>query len=408
MNRDLQKKIGRLLVCGFEGTKAGDHARFLYRDLNIGNWIFFARNIEGYEQTAELSREIISETRQNNGDYPYMTIDQEGGIVSRFHGDLNTYPGAMACAAAGGPDLARKAAEVTARHIRSLGFNMNLAPVADINSNPDNPIVGSRSYGDTPEQVSRYALAAAEGYEAGGVIPVLKHFPGHGDTATDSHKDLPLINHPYPLLKERELVPFVKGIERGVPAIMVAHMLIPALDNSGVPASLSPGIITSLLREQMGFNGLVLTDCLEMQGVRKHYSTEQAVVMALKAGADMLFVSHTPEEQEKAAKTLYDEVMKGRLGESRIDWSLARLAEARRKILPGIEDELSPVPGWVGSTPDPELQQISRKSLTLIRENSFLNKGRLTDSDKTLILVMQRPEQFIGENTVSGGTPCSV
>ena len=261
-------------------------------------------------------------TRQQNGALPFMTIDQEGGIVSRLHGDLNTYPGAMASAALADEDAIEEAARITAGHLNSLGLNMNLAPVCDINSNSENPIIGPRSYGDDPEDVSRFALAAMRGYLAGGVVPVLKHFPGHGDSAEDTHLTLPQLPHSRELLEERELVPFVRGIRSGAPAIMLAHLIVRALDPDGLPASLSRKIIDGLLRSSsgssLGFRGLVLTDCLEMMAVQKHFTTEDAVLLALEAGADLIYISHTAEEQEKGCRAVYDALASGRIKESRI------------------------------------------------------------------------------------------
>ena len=405
MTRELQKKIGRLFVAGFDGTVPGEQARLLLEDLKIGNWILFARNVAGYGQLPELTRELIAKTRENNGAAPFMTLDQEGGVVSRLHGDLNTYPGAMASAAAAGPEAVMRAAEITAGHLRSLGLNMNLAPVADINSNPANPIVGSRSYGDSAEAVTRYALAAAAGYRKGGVIPVFKHFPGHGDTELDSHKTLPTLAHPAAVLENRELVPFQRGIEAGIPAIMVAHLLVPSLDDSGLPASLSHRMIEGLLRQKMGFRGLVLTDCLEMKGIRNHFTTGEAVVLAVQAGADLLFISHSAAEQEKGVKALHDAVASGKISESRIDESLGRREACRTDVFQDSEGTGQAVTGWTGTNPEPFLQDISRRSLTLLRDKGFLPSGGLPDSSETLILVIQRPEQFIGENTVSGGNP---
>ena len=398
----MQKKIGRLFVNGFTGTERTTQARFLVEELKIGNWIFFARNIESHEQAGELCRQMIQETQQYNGCFPFMTIDQEGGIVSRLHGDLNTYPGAMASAATSDLAAVKQAGRITATHLRSLGFNMNLAPCCDINSNPDNPIIGPRSYGDTPEVVSRFTEAVAQGYRDGGIVPVLKHFPGHGDTAVDSHLNLPLLPHTHELLENRELQPFIHNMHNA--AIMVAHILVPALDNSGLPASLSEQIIDHFLRHSLGFQGLVLTDCLEMNAVRNQYTSEEAVLLALKAGADLFFISHTVEEQEKGFRAVYDAVISGKIKEARIDQSLKRIRDCQERFLPHIADKPL-VLGWRGENPDPFLQEISKKSITLIRNKAFLPSGGLPDSAETLILVLQRPEQFIGENTVSGGNP---
>lgn len=405
MDKDLLKKAGRMLVCGFDGLEPGEHARTAARELLIGHWILFARNIRDHEQVAELNKWLARETRSNNGSTPFITIDQEGGIVSRLHGDLNTYPGAMALAAAGGPEISGRAARITAEHLHSLGFNVNLAPVADINSNPQNPIVGPRSFGDDPEAVSQHIISTSRGYLEGGILPVVKHFPGHGDTSEDSHKSLPLLPHPAHTLQNRELIPFIQAIEADIPAIMVAHLLVPALSSIDLPASLNADIIQGLLRRTMGFDGLIMTDCLEMQGISLYYDTGEAVLKAVKAGADLCFISHTLEEQEKGVKALYDGIKSGTISESRIDESLQRQQRIMMKNLPGQWEDGISIPGWSGRLPDPEMENLSRKSLTLLKNTNFLPSSGLEDFPGFQILYFVRPEQFIGENTVSGGDP---
>lgn len=405
MDKMLLKKAGRMLVCGFDGLEEGAHARAAARELLIGHWILFARNIAGHEQVSELNRWLNRETRSNNGATPFITIDQEGGIVSRLHGDLNTYPGAMALAAAGGARECERAARITAEHLRSLGFNVNLAPVADINSNPLNPIVGPRSFGDRAADVSEYVLASCRGHLGGGVLPVVKHFPGHGDTSEDSHRSLPVLPHPGKILEKRELVPFRNAIEAGVPAVMVAHLLVPALSSVQLPASLNREILQNFLRSVLGFNGLIMTDCLEMKGISEYYDAGEAVLKAVGAGADLCFISHTFEEQEKGVKALYDAMKSGRVSESRIDESLVRQRNIMDRYLPGQSKEGIGIPGWTGTLPEREMAELSRKSLTLLKNRNFLPPGGLEDSPRLQILYMVRPEQFIGENTVSGGDP---
>lgn len=405
MDKSLLQKAGRMLVCGFDGMEPEEHVKAAVRDLKIGHWILFARNIAGHEQTSELNRWLNRETRSSNGSTPFITIDQEGGIVSRLHGDLNTYPGAMALAAAGGPDVSEKAAFITAQHLKSLGFNVNLAPVADINSNPYNPIVGPRSFGDIAEEVSRHVLASCRGYLDGGILPVVKHFPGHGDTAEDSHLALPQLDHSAEVLKGRELRPFRDVIAAEVPVIMVAHLLVPSLSSLQLPSSLNPEIIQELLRNTLNFNGLIMTDCLEMEGISKTYDAGEAVSMAVQAGVDLCFVSHTFEEQEKGVKALYDGMKTGKIPESRIDDSLLRQQSIMEKYLPSQWEEGIFVPGWSGRLPEPDMVAFSRESLTLLKNNNFLPPAGLEDSPKLQILYLVRPEQFIGENTVSGGDP---
>lgn len=405
MDKMLLKKAGRMLVCGFEGLEAGEQAKAAARELLIGHWILFARNIDTHEQVAELNHWLNRETRSCNGATPFITIDQEGGIVSRLHGALNTYPGAMALAAVGGAEASEKAARVTAEHLRSLGFNINLAPVADINSNPLNPIVGPRSFGDTAEKVSRHVLASCRGYLKGGMLPVIKHFPGHGDTSEDSHKSLPTLPHSLDILQKRELQPFKEAIDAGFPAVMVGHLLVPALSSSQLPSSLNRDIVHGLLRTSMAFEGLIMTDCLEMQGISHYYDGGKAVEKAVEAGADLCFVSHTFEEQEKGVKALYDGMKSGKIPESRIDESLARQQRIMKEHLPGQLEDGIQVPGWAGRLPDPEMAALSRKSLTLLKNSNFLPESGLEDSPGLQILYFVRPEQFIGENTVSGGDP---
>ncbi len=404
MKKDLLKKAGKMFVCGFPGTGIDEHARFCSEELMAGNWILFIRNVSSPSQLQDLNSELHRKTMESGGFAPFITVDQEGGIVSRLHGDMNLYPGAMASAAAG-PAHPARTARIMASHLKALGFNMNLAPVADINSNPMNPIVGPRSYGDNPGQVSETILEVSKESINEGIIPVLKHFPGHGDTSTDSHLELPGLPYSFDKLEQRELIPFVRGIDAGLPAIMVAHMNIPALDSTGTPSSLSKKIITGLLRNSLGFEGLVLTDCLEMKGIRSHYRISEAVRLSVSAGADMLFISHTAEEQEEGIKTLYDDLVSGRVKESRVDSSIARMEEYRKRYCPSLPQEKAPG-HWPSADLD-ALRETSRKSLTLVRDRNFFNQ-RLEDNPRLLILNLRRPEQFIGENTVSGGEPVRI
>lgn len=403
LNKDILKKAGRLLVAGFDGTEPADHCCIALQELHIGNWILFARNIESHPQVRELTRYLQRETLDRNGRSPFITIDQEGGIVSRLHGNLNSYPGAMACAAAGDSSISGQAALITGSHLRALGFNVNLAPVADINSNPANPIIGPRSFGDSPEMVSEHVLAACRGYLQGGVLPVIKHFPGHGDSSEDSHLALPTLPHSRELLYKRELHPFMKAVNQGVPAVMVAHLLLPSLSRKTLPASLNPDIIGDLLRNEMGFNGLVMTDCLEMQGIQQGFEAGEAVLLALEAGADLCFISHSLERQEAGIKAIYDAWKQGRISEARIDMSLERQQVALDLL--SIENPHSQHYQLPLEIPVAEMQKISRKSLTLIRNRFFLPEIGLTDSPALHIVYISRKEQFVGESNVAGGDP---
>src|SRR5690606_16726664 len=221
--------------------------------------------------------------------------DQEGGRVTRMPKDATNVAGAMAIAATGRPENAYAAGRITARELRSLGINFNLAPVMDINNNPLNPVINVRSYGDTAEAVSEYGIAMMRGLVDGGVLSSLKHFPGHGDTNVDSHIGLPTINKTLEELEQLELIPFRAAIAQGAPAIMSSHILFPQIEPSGMPATMSRIIITELLKETLQFKGLVVSDCLEMDAIKQFYGTAHVGVGQVNAGFGIIFLSHPPE-----------------------------------------------------------------------------------------------------------------
>ncbi|HVK02490.1 MAG TPA: glycoside hydrolase family 3 protein, partial [Armatimonadaceae bacterium] len=252
----------------------------------------------------------------------------EGGRVARFRAPYTAMPPARVVGDAGDAELARAAARVTAAELRQAGVNWDFAPVADVNSNPANPVIGNRSFGTEPEPVARIVTAQVEGYREGGVLSCVKHFPGHGDTHLDSHLALPTLSFDLEQMEARELVPFRAAIAAGVPTIMTAHIVFPALDPD-VPATLSPAILTGLLRERLGFTGLVVTDCLQMKAVATKWGTPRATVMAAKAGADMLLVCHTEELQRGAHAALLEAANSGELPLARIDQAVGRVLNAK-------------------------------------------------------------------------------
>jgi beta-N-acetylhexosaminidase len=211
-----------------------------------------------------------------------------------------------------------------------VGVNWNFAPDADVNSNPLNPVIGDRSFGDTPEGVSVMVAAQIEGYAEAGVLSCAKHFPGHGDTHLDSHLALPSVDISLEELEARELVPFRAAIEAGAATLMTAHILFPQVDPSGTPATLSPVILTELLRNKLGFTGLVVTDCLQMKAVADHWGTPRAAVLAAKAGADMLLVCHSWEQQQETYNALIEAVESGELPLIRVDEAVGRVLTTKR------------------------------------------------------------------------------
>jgi len=317
----LERKIGQLFMCGFEGTEASEGILSLIRDYGIGGVIYFRRNLQNAGQVAALSERLQQEAQTPL----FVSIDQEGGMVARLEEGVTVMPGAMAQGAADDERLTREAARLAAAELRAVGVNMNFAPCLDVNNNPRNPVIGVRSYGERPQQVARLGSAAVAGFQKGGVAAVVKHFPGHGDTAADSHHELPVVPHEGERLHDVELAPFRHAISQGVDAVMTAHVVFPAFEPDGVPATLSRRILTGLLREQMGFRGVITTDCMEMNAIAGTVGVAGSAVAAIQAGADLVLVSHRLERQRAALEAVKEAVLNGEIPVSRIDEAVERL-----------------------------------------------------------------------------------
>ena len=322
----LRGQIGQRLVAGFPGLVPDEAFWSLVRDYKVGNIILFQHNIESEAQLTALCGELTERITSLTGVAPFLTIDQEGGVVTRLPDAQTNAPGAMAIAATGCPANAYRMARVTAAALRRCGVNFNLAPDMDVNCNPQNPVIGVRSYGDNPQEVARYGAEAIRGYLDGGVYCCVKHFPGHGDTAVDSHLGLPCIDRSYEQLCARELIPFEAGIAAGVPAVMTTHILFPQLEPKKLPATMS-----RVLREKLGFTGLIISDCMEMQAIQSYYGTEEGVLAAMGAGVDLVFVSHTVELARRAAERAEAAVRSGALDAGEMERSAARILEHKRR-----------------------------------------------------------------------------
>lgn len=337
----LKQKIGQLLVTGFPGEKMSDEFMQLVREYQIGNVILFRYNQKSREQLRRLCSDVDSYISNHTSVRPFITSDEEGGVVSRLPDTMARMPSAMAQASLQDRGRVSVAAELTAKELLDVGINFNLAPVLDINNNLDNPVIGVRSYGTNAQEVSRYAIAALEGYQREQILTSGKHFPGHGDTVVDSHLALPCINKPLPELETLELVPFRAAIKAGITAITVAHVLFPQLEPQNIPATMSYEIVTGLLRKKLGFNGLIISDCMEMNAIKEYYGTTEATLQAVKAGQDLVFISHTPELVQAAAEALERSVLSGSLPESRIDQAVNRILYYKN-LLPKQPSELQP------------------------------------------------------------------
>lgn len=322
----LEEKVGQLFIAGFYGTENGDYVDGLIQDYKVGGLIFFGRNVG----TAEELVALVNDLRARNGEnIPlFFSLDQEGGTVERMPDEVSPLEDAYTYGQSGSSQVGYALGQVLAHECAAFGFNLDFAPSLDIWSNPENTVIGTRAFGTTAEAVEKVGPWAAYGLMDGGVIPVVKHFPGHGDTAVDSHVGLPTVSKTVDELMVSELIPFRSAIEgregEGVPAVMVAHILMTAIDPEH-PASLSEAVVTGLLREQLGFGGVVFTDDLTMGAITEHYGLDEAAVLALEAGCDVLLVCHNEGDLALARQAVLDAVASGRLTEERIDRSVYRI-----------------------------------------------------------------------------------
>ncbi len=331
MNQELRHKIGQKFVIGFPGKEISQELRDAVEQYHFGNIILFRENLQDEEQTKRLCQDLHELILGVTGKAPLISIDQEGGMVTRLTEDALNIPGAMALAATEDLNLIRRLNVINGKLLRDQGFSLNLAPVMDINNEVDNPVIGVRSYGDTPEVVATYAKEAFLGLQEGGILASAKHFPGHGDTKVDSHLGLPSVNIDRKTLEERELVPFKMASQEGIATIMTTHILFPQIETEDVPATMSRTILTDILRDEIGFEGLIISDCMEMQAIGVHYGTPYGVKTAFQAGVDLCFVSHHPEVAIESFHAAYEAYEKGEIPMEELDASVARIASYKQR-----------------------------------------------------------------------------
>lgn len=335
----LREKAGQLIIIPFYGENPGARTRAYrayrgsVRDLRVGGLVLVNRLEDGVVRYAEAAGVVAFVNRmQKIARVPLLVAgDFERGASMRVAAAVR-FPHAMAYGAANDPAATRALGAATARESRALGVHWIFAPVADVNSNPDNPVINTRSFGEDPRLVSTHVRAFIEGAHSAKARPVLvtaKHFPGHGDTAADSHLELATIPASRPRLDQVELAPFRAAIAAGVDAVMTAHIAVPAVEKKTVPATVSAAVLTGLLREEMKFRGLVVTDAMDMQGLAARFAPGEAAVRALLAGADVLLMPPKPAE---AARAVVAAVKEGRLAVERIDRSVARILAAKARV----------------------------------------------------------------------------
>jgi beta-N-acetylhexosaminidase len=332
----LDEKIGQMLLVGIEGYELNDNTQTLIDKYHVGGIIFYKDNVKDSHQFLELLGALKDANQAQNGPPLWLSLDEEGGRVTRMPSELVKLPPARTIGKADNPEVSQAIGEALGKELSAFGLNMDFAPVLDVNSNPNNPVIGDRSFGTTADLVSRVGVTFMKGLQSQQVASVVKHFPGHGDTSVDSHIDLPVINHDLDRLRSLELKPFGEAINNDADAVMVAHILMSKLDAKD-PASFSPAVITDLLRKELGFKGVVITDDLTMGAIVKNYDIGQVGVRAIEAGADVLMVGHGFDAETKVYDAVKNAVENGALDETLIDNSVYRILKLKEKY--GITDE---------------------------------------------------------------------
>ena len=388
-NMTLEEQIGQLFMVGFWGTTPSPEILDMISRYHVGGVILFSRNVQDTEQVLELTSSLQQAARAAGHPYPLLiAIDQENGAVQRLGRSATQFPGNMALGAIGSKQIARDIAYATGRELRALGLNMNLAPVVDVNNNPANPVIGVRSFGEDPRQVARLAAATVRGYQEAGVIATLKHFPGHGDTSTDSHLSLPTLPFTLERLEQVELAPFRGGIEAGADSVMSAHIAFPAIaGRADIPATLSPAIIQDLLREQLGFGGVVISDCLEMQAVADTVGIARGSVLALLAGINLVLISHLYPRQQSGIEAALQAVQAGELPYATLRQAVERVLQLKSLRLSWESLPSGEVPSWVGGAQHCRLSEDAYDlSTTLVRNDDGLVPLCLQPHERIVVL----------------------
>ncbi len=329
--RDFRQHVGRLAIVGFSGHSVPADLRRLAAEFDLGGVIYFSRNIVEPRQVLELSREVRGLER---GCPFWVSVDQEGGRVARLRRPFTEWPPAMTLGRSGSEELAGRFAGALAAELLAVGIDLDYVPVLDVHTNAENPVIGDRALSERADDVARIGEVLIRRLQACGIAASGKHFPGHGDTSVDSHEALPVVEHERARLDEVELVPFRRAVAADVATIMTAHVVVPALDPDR-PASLSPIVVTDLLKGTMGYRGVVVSDDLGMKAVAALTPLPEATVAAVEAGCDMvLLCNSTVDEQASALEALIRAAESGRLSEARIDDAIARQEGSKARVRP--------------------------------------------------------------------------
>ncbi|WP_181347197.1 glycoside hydrolase family 3 protein [Thalassobacillus sp. CUG 92003] len=402
-NMSLEEKLGQMMMPDFRNwdgenvTEMLPEIEQMVQDYHLGGVILFRENVVTTAQTTELVADYQAASEKYG---MLVTIDQEGGIVTRLQSGTDM-PGNMALGATRSETISHNVGEAIGEELNSLGINMNLAPVMDVNNNPDNPVIGVRSFGEDPQLVSDLGVSYIEGVQDAGVAATAKHFPGHGDTAVDSHIGLPEVPYGMERLEEVELYPFQQAMNAGVDAIMTAHVTFPKIDDStaiskktgeeiNIPATLSHDVLTGLMREQMGYEGVIYTDALNMNAIADHFGPVDAAVRAVKAGSDIVLM---PVGISDVAEGLQEAVETGEISVDRIEQSVERILDLKLKkgVMKSeqpepLEDKIEQAEQVVGSDEHKAVEtEAARESITLVKNDQSLPIEGNPDEDIVVI-----------------------
>ena len=400
---DIESSIGQKILLAFEGKEPSPEIIDALKNYRPGGLTLFrSLNIEDPTQVRELTESL--QRLAQDLDLPPLLIaaDQEGGQLMAIGDGTTPLPGNMALGATGSAELACKAGAVLGQELAAMGINVNYAPSCDVNVNPRNPVIGIRSFGENPQEVARLAAAIIDGIQSAGVAATAKHFPGHGDTGGDSHHRLPSVPHYLERLQQVEFPPFQAAIAAGAKLVMTAHLALPAFDGPDAPpATLSRNILHGLLREQLGFEGVIVTDAMDMKAIRQGEALGKDAVKAVAAGADLLLLTSNPGDQRRVHQSLLQASRKGGLDREAVNASIERILSLKR---------------WLARRPQPDLSlvgcaahqavaaEIAERSITLVRDDASLLPLRLTPEQR-IATILPKPIDLTPADTSSYITP---
>lgn len=332
----IDEKIGQMIFAGISSTEPDSEAEKLINDYKVGGIIFNGKNMTSPAQTVAYINFLKSKNKKNKLPL-FLGIDQEGGRISKLPGDLINIPTNAKIGEMNNPSFSFELGSVLGKLVSAYGFNINFAPVLDVNSNPQNPVIGDRSFSNSPNLVGQLGIQTMKGLQSEKIIPTIKHFPGHGDTSVDSHLELPTVNKSLKELEQLELIPFNRAIDEGADMVMIAHIMLPKIDRD-YPSSLSEVVITELLRNKIGFDGVIITDDMTMEAITGNFDIGSAAVESVKAGSDIIMAAHDYEKMIKVISVLKKAVEAGEIPEERINESVTRILQLKERY--GIDDTL--------------------------------------------------------------------